>query len=170
MITMLNKKRRACHSGLEVVPFYRRFLPCVAQWLNEPDIGRLMNVCEVVTADHLLGAWRALRNDSSMRVKVFVYNQTPIGQGFLFSFDGDSCELGWYLSSKYRHAGLGLLSHKLLLLYAFHKLKVSSVSVVIGHGNISSERIIKGIGYREVGECDRGTLYRVSSGVELVLS
>lgn len=148
---------------LRVFPFYRRFLPNVAEWLNEPDIGKLMNVEGVMTASCLLEAWRTSRKNPEIRTVIFVYNQTPIGQGFLFDFNGDSCELGWYLSSKYRYIGLGYLSHKLLLSYAFQLLKVVVVRAVVSHGNVSSENVITKLGYIKVGESDRGAVYQINS-------
>lgn len=149
--------------GLLISPFHRRFLPCVAEWLNEPDIGKLMNVEGIMTTDCLLEAWRTSRENLETRTVIFVHNQTPIGQGFLFDFNDNSCELGWYLSSKYRRVGLGYLSHKLLLSYAFRILKVSAVRAVVSRENVSSEKVIRRIGYREVEESDRGVIYKINS-------
>ena len=157
-------EKNSVYSGeLVISAFHHRFLPCVAEWLNEPDIGKLMNVEGVMTANCLTEAWRTSRRNLEIRTVIFVYNQTPIGQGFLFDFNDRSCELGWYVSSKYRRIGLGYFSHKLLLSYAFRVLKVSAVRAVVSHENVSSKNIIKRLGYKEVGGCDRGVIYKIDS-------
>ena len=164
---MIDKKKSKTYDGLSIVPFYRRFLPYVVEWLNELDIGKLMNVSNTLTTSQLLDAWKASRADSTRKILIFIYNQIPIGQGFLFDFNDGSCELGWYLSLKYRNMGLGYLSHKLLLSYAFHTFKISSVRVVVVRGNIPSEKVIKKLGYRKMGKNNRGVIYEIDSKIDL---
>ena len=149
--------------NLVVHPLRRRFLPYVAKWLNEPDIAALMNVDKKITTSCLLKTWKTARDSLEIRTFIFVYNGSPIGQGFLFNFHENSCEIGWFLSSRYRSRGLGFLSHKHLLTYASQLPNISSVRAVVRQQNVPSMRVVQRLGYKEVYECDRGVMYSLSS-------